>query len=111
MKCIDTYQYLTGRTAPQGTEKELLSNYAMGLCGEVGELVDHLKKCLYHGHSMNDEIRDKIIKEAGDIEWYLSRIMDTLGVSMSEVCQKNIDKLKRRYPKGFRESDSVNRIE
>ncbi len=61
---------------PVLTEKDVLMNALMGLCGESGEAIDLMKKHLYQGHALD---RDKLIKELGDI----------------------VDKLHARYPQGF----------
>lgn len=39
------------------------------LTGEIGELVDELKKVSYHNHELN---KDKILKEVGDIMWAIA---------------------------------------
>jgi NTP pyrophosphatase (non-canonical NTP hydrolase) len=78
-----------------------LNTAALGLSGEGGEISDIVKKLLFHGHEFNDEVRDKLIKELGDIEWYLSLASTALGVQRSEVAQTNVKKLMDRYPDGF----------
>ena len=66
----------------------------MGAAGEAGELLDYLKKCFFYGKEMD---RAKIIGEVGDIQWYLTVLLDTMDVSMEEVLEKNIAKLQNRY--------------
>ena len=46
------------------SEKEILINGVMGLCGESGEVIDLVKKWYAHGHELD---RDKLVKELGDI--------------------------------------------
>src|SRR5699024_6123823 len=87
---------------------EQLSNYCMGLSGESGEVVDELKKVLFHGHDLNI---DEIEKELGDVLWYVSAIATTLGIELNMIAHNNVDKLKARYPEGFSEKDSVARKE
>lgn len=41
--------------------------------------------------------------------WYLAALAKTLGISMDEVMQANINKLLKRYPNGFSVSDSQKR--
>ena len=105
----DEYQYLAYKTA----NKELcrfdqLRNAAYGLNGEAGEFIDLLKKHEFQGHELN---HDELIKELGDVAWYTALACTALGVSLSEVMQRNIDKLKERYPQGFDTEHSVNRKE
>lgn len=100
------YQHQAARTAPNGCVFEQLSNYAFGLVGESGELIDHLKKVLYHGHPVN---KPKIREEAGDVLWYLANLLREFGIEMDEVMAGNIEKLKLRYPNGFSPERSRNR--
>ena len=83
---------------PALTEKDVLMNALMGLCGESGEAIDLMKKHLYQGHPLD---RDKLIKELGDIAWYLAEAATGLDMELSEVFQRNLDKLHARYPQGF----------
>ena len=104
---INEYQTLAMKTLnPELNEKDVLINGVMGLCGESGEAIDIVKKWLAQGHELD---RDKLIKEIGDVAWYIAEIAHALGVTLEEVLQKNIDKLKARYPDGFKTSDSLNR--
>lgn len=88
------------------TEREQLAMLGLGLGGEAGEVVDLIKKVAFHGHDMD---REKLIKEAGDIMWYLEMLLDYVGITMSEVYEKNIQKLNERYPNGFSEEASRRR--
>ncbi len=83
---------------PALTEKDVLMNALMGLCGESGEAIDIMKKHLYQGHALD---REKLIKELGDIAWYLAEAATGLDINLSEVLQRNLDKLHARYPQGF----------
>lgn len=78
----------------------------MGLNGEAGEVVDLLKKFVFHGHKF---VKEDLVKELGDVLWYVALICDSLGITMEEVMEKNINKLKERYPEGFTEKASINR--
>lgn len=88
--------------------KDVLINGVMGLCGESGEAIDLVKKWLAQGHELD---KDKLIKEIGDVAWYIAEIATALGVTLEEVLEKNIEKLKKRYPDGFSYADSLNREE
>ena len=88
--------------------KEEWSNAALGLAGEAGEVVDYLKKVLFHGHTMDGA---KLAKELGDVLFYTAILATLGGYSLAEVMQMNIDKLKARYPDGFTTAASVNRKE
>ena len=104
---FNEYQKLAERTVKKGeTDLQMLINMQMGLSGEVGEISDHLKKLLFQGHEIDLE---HIKKEMGDILWYISLGATALEIDLSEIAQTNIDKLKKRYPKGFEVERSVNR--
>lgn len=83
-----------------------ITNAALGLTGESGEVADHVKKYLFQGHLFD---RDAIKKELGDILWYLNLMADSCGFDLEEIAQANIDKLQKRYQKGFSAEQSINR--
>lgn len=100
------YQRLAMRTATSKCRD--MANAALGLTGEAGEVADEIKKFLFHGHPLNPE---KVVKELGDVLWYVALMADLLNVSLDFVMEHNIEKLKRRYPDGFDPVRSINREE
>lgn len=95
----DKYHELAMRTKSHDqTPSQRMLNAVLGLCGEAGEIADMLKKHTYHGHALDI---DDMIKEAGDLQWYIVQLADSLGVMLSDIMRQNIDKLRRRYPEGF----------
>ena len=106
---INEYQKLAMTTLnPQLSEKDMLINGVMGLCGESGEAIDIVKKWLAQGHELDKE---KLAKELGDICWYLAETATALGYDLEDIMAANIEKLKKRYPAGFDAARSINRIE
>lgn len=104
---VNEYQQAALRTINSSlTSSERLLDGVMGLCGESGECIDLLKKTLFQGHELDGW---HLVKELGDVAWYLAISADALGVDLETVFQANIDKLKARYPKGFETGRSVNR--
>jgi len=93
---------------PALSKEDVLINGVMGLCGESGEAIDIVKKHLHQGHELDKE---KLIKELGDIAWYMAETAYALDVDLDEVLEKNIAKLKNRYPEGFDTERSLNREE
>lgn len=81
---------------------------AIGIAGEAGEVADYVKKVIYHGHDLNES---ELVKELGDVLWYLTSMASAIGVDLSEVAYQNIVKLSERYPHGFSQEDSRNRKE
>ena len=104
---VNEYQKLAMTTLnPALSKKDVLINGVMGLCGESGEAIDIVKKHLAQGHPLD---REKLIKELGDIAWYLAETATALDVNLEEVLQGNIEKLRRRYPEGFDAAHSLHR--
>lgn len=106
------YQDLSSKTAnkmehimAEGRTLELL-NYCLGLAGESGELIDYIKKVIFHKHELN---LYHVEKELGDILWYVSQLARVLNLDMGDIAETNIEKLKKRYPNGFSTEKSVNR--
>ncbi|MFS1513659.1 nucleoside triphosphate pyrophosphohydrolase family protein [Chengkuizengella sp. SCS-71B] len=103
---LNEYQYKAMRTAAGLDSDQLLLNAALGLCGESGEVADQLKKHIFQGHELQ---KDKIIKEFGDVLWYVAAGAEALGISMEDIAKGNISKLEKRYPNGFDSKRSINR--
>lgn len=104
---INEYEKLAMKTLNKDIKKDdILINSAMGLCGESGEVIDLIKKHLFQGHELN---KDELIKELGDVAWYLAEAAYGLEVPLEEICSKNIEKLKKRFPQGFGSNKSINR--
>ena len=101
------YQRAALRTAGDDPSKYLL-NGVMGLCGEAGEVIDLVKKHLHQGHEL-DHL--KVVDELGDVLWYCALTAEAVGATLSEVMERNIDKLMARYPEGFSKERSVHRGE
>jgi NTP pyrophosphatase (non-canonical NTP hydrolase) len=81
---------------------------ALGLVGEAGEVSELIKKSIFHQHGLDIQ---KLEKELGDVLWYVAALSTTLGLNLSDLMEKNILKLKERYPDGFTSQGSIDRIE
>ncbi len=79
---------------------------AFGLVTESGELLDMLKKYLFYGKIFD---RTNLIEELGDLTWYLGIMCDANGIDLQDVFDRNIAKLKARYPEKFTEEAAINR--
>lgn len=90
------------------SKKDVLINGVMGLCGESGEVIDIVKKHHAQGHELNKE---ELIKELGDVCWYIAEIAYVLDVKLEDVMALNIEKLSKRYKNGFTIEESINRNE
>ena len=106
---IHEYQDLAMRTLnPRLSQKDVLINAVMGLCGESGECIDIVKKWLAQGHDLD---REKLAKELGDVAWYLAEAATALELPLEQILEANIEKLKRRFPEGFSVEASINRTD
>ena len=105
---INEYQRLAQRTANTRAKSDKIENGILGLCGETGEIADVYKKYLYQGHKFD---REHMAEELGDVCWYVAELATGLGVTLDEVMERNIEKLRKRYPDGFDAERSVHREE
>ena len=128
---FDMYQQEALRTASDTGEGEKgIALGSLGLAGESSELfelfldgmdgflkaarvsvkagttVDYLKKILFHSHKLDKE---KVKKELGDLLWYVAVLANACGLSLNEVAEANVAKLRARYPSGFDANLSQNR--
>ena len=99
---FDDYQKQALTTAVRsGNDLLDLCHWALGITGEGGEIAEKVKKIIRDQNStMTDEKKTEIAKEIGDVLWYLAVLADTLGVSLGDLAQANIDKLKSRQSRG-----------
>jgi NTP pyrophosphatase (non-canonical NTP hydrolase) len=83
---------------------------ALGLSGEVGEISEKVKKICRdkNGHVSNED-KDLLIKEVGDVLWYLSALAIELGFTLNEAAEKNIEKLYSRKERGVLGGSGDNR--
>ena len=107
---MSVYEY---QLKARRTQNAMLSPFARkmhalhGMASEVGEIHGIFQK-QYQGHNVD---RDALIDEMGDLMWFVAELSDVIGITLEEVCERNIEKLKKRYPEGFSEDRSVNRHE
>lgn len=91
-------------------QKDLILNASLGLSGEVGEVNDIIKKYMYHGHKLDDDMKEKIILELGDVCWYVALMAWAIDkTKFEDVLNKNIEKLEKRYHGEFSTEKSINR--
>ena len=83
---------------------------ALGLAEEAGEVAGKYAKAVRDNQGVIDyDRKQEIIKELGDVCWFVSELAFTLGVSLEEVMQKNIDKLASRKERGVLHGSGDNR--
>lgn len=90
---FNEYQRGVMRTASdvtKATKENMLMNGILGTAGEAGELVDLLKKQIFQGHPFD---REHLIKECGDVLYYLALTAEALDTSLEDIAIKNNKKL------------------
>ena len=105
---IETYSKLSLRTAPEGyTHRENVIHASLGIGGEAGEVLDHVKKAAFSNRSLD---HDHLVAEVGDLMWYLNLLVASPGTTWGHVLSVNVAKLETRYKGGKFDSDlSLNR--
>ena len=78
-------------------EQANLWHMAIGVSGEAGELLDAIKKHVIYQKPLDVE---NVKEELGDMLFYMSNLMQSVGLSFEEVLQHNVDKLSVRYSSG-----------
>lgn len=74
-----------------------LDDFALGLPGEVGEVLELVKKDRRPGNYRQPLDMEKFDKELGDILWYVTKAANKHGRDLKDIFQKNIDKLSERH--------------
>lgn len=80
---LNEYQRLAQRTSPDGHDR--IKNGCMGLIGESGEIVDLMKKYLFQSTPGTPLPTDKLIKEMGDVMWYIAETVTGMGRDLNSV--------------------------
>lgn len=97
------------KPTPLDPKTSSLVNGAMGLADEAGEVLGLVKKHVFHGHPMDDAMREKIIEELGDVRFYQTMLMIDLGITDADVEHANERKLNARYKGMLTPEESLNR--
>ena len=93
---LDSIEYLDG----EGSNIQRLLTAAVGISAEGGEFMEIVKKMLFQGKPWNDDNREHLIIELGDIMWYVANACIALNVEFDDVVRGNVKKLEKRYPGG-----------
>jgi NTP pyrophosphatase (non-canonical NTP hydrolase) len=83
-----------------------LLHAGMGLVTEAGEFMDALKKHLIYGKPLDTV---NLNEEIGDALWYIAMALRVTGMSFEDCMQLNIDKLHKRFPDKFTETEAIHR--
>ena len=87
-----------------------LMSQVLGLVGESGEVAEKFKKLLRDKKGvLSTEDKEELIKELGDILWYINSVSHLLGYSLEDVAKKNNEKLASRKARGIIKGSGDNR--
>ena len=84
----------------EGSNIHRLLTAAVGISAEGGEFMEIVKKMVFQGKPWDDHNRKHLVIELGDVMWYVMQACAALNVTLDEVIEGNVDKLKKRYPGG-----------
>ena len=89
-----------GELDREGANIERLTTAGVGLAAESGEFLEIVKKMVFQGKPWNNDNREHLIIELGDVMWYVAQACMALDISFDEVIEGNVKKLEKRYPGG-----------
>ena len=106
---LSDYQSSAARTLNTAlSADDRLLDAAAGLAEEAGEVLGLVRKHLFMAHDLD---RERLQKELGDVLWCLTITAQSAGLSLEEVAEANVAKLKARYPEGYTDTRSRERGE
>jgi NTP pyrophosphatase (non-canonical NTP hydrolase) len=83
---------------------------ALGLAGETGEVLEKIKKIFRDEQGkITPEKKQELIKELGDVLWYLATLARELEIPFEDIAQNNVTKLFSRLERGVLHGDGDNR--
>ena len=95
---------MSGLTDPMFLDK------AFGLVGEAGEFAEKLKKIYREkGGKFDDFDKQELVKELGDVLWYLSAVLYYFDVSFDDLAASNLEKVLSRKARGVTMGSGDNR--
>ena len=89
-----------GELDRQGANIERLLTAAVGISAEGGEFTEIVKKMVFQGKPWNEDNREHLIIELGDVLWYVAQACMALEIDFDDVVKGNVKKLEKRYPGG-----------
>ena len=97
---------IAGKTEAENATLDGLIHGAVGLCTEAGELQDMLKKHVMYGKPLDIT---NAVEECGDALWYIAIVLSKAGVTLEDCMDRNIAKLRVRFPDKYTNQAALNR--
>jgi len=96
---LKEYQKLCKKTAEKFNDKgKEAADWGLGIAGEAGDVAGCIKKTVFHKNDQRSGIKENL----GDTMWYVAMICNCFGWNLEDVLEENIEKLRKRYPSGFK---------
>jgi NTP pyrophosphatase (non-canonical NTP hydrolase) len=109
-KDFDVYQKKCKKTAVYPKIGKNFVYPVFGLVGETGEVAEKIKKLFRDDKGKLSEVKkQEIVKELGDVMWYLAQLSTELGLKLSDVLKINLEKLSSRKLRGKLHGSGDNR--
>ena len=87
-----------------------LLSQVFGLVGESGEVAEKFKKLIRDKSGrMTQDDKVEIMKELGDVLWYINSISHSLGFTLEDVANKNLEKVISSKHRGVTNGSGDNR--
>jgi NTP pyrophosphatase (non-canonical NTP hydrolase) len=84
----------------KGANIERLLTAGVGINAEGGEFMEIIKKMIFQGKPWNEDNKEHLIIELGDVMWYVAQACLALDITLDQVVARNVQKLLKRYPEG-----------
>ena len=84
----------------KGANIERLLTAGVGINAEGGEFLEIIKKMIFQGKPWNEDNKDHLLTELGDLLWYVMQACIALETPIDQGIAKNVEKLEKRYPGG-----------
>jgi len=96
---FNEYSRRAATTLKKGqSARDRLTEGAIGLASETGEVTGLIKAWMFHGKKLDVE---ELELELGDAMWYINEICLATGLTLEGVAKGNNRKLAKRHPHGF----------
>ena len=89
-----------GELDREGANIERLLTSGVGINAEGGEFLEIIKKMIFQGKPWDEDNKEHLIIELGDVMWYVAQACMALEISFDDVIERNVKKLEKRYPGG-----------
>ena len=87
------------------SDERLVEN-TLGLVGEAGEVAEKVKKLI---RDKSRFTKQDIVKELGDVVFYVTALANYYGSNLGEVIEENVSKLDGREARGTLKGNGDNR--